>query len=44
VDAPEHYDFPVIMGAVLIIAVLLVLLNILVDITYGILDPRVRLQ
>lgn len=44
VDALEHYDFPVIMGAVLVIAVLLVLLNILVDITYGILDPRVRLQ
>jgi len=44
VNALEHYDFPVIMGAVLLIAVMLVLINILVDVVYGILDPRVRMQ
>jgi len=43
VDALEKYDFPVIMGAVLFISVILVLINIFVDIIYGILDPRVRL-
>ncbi len=42
VDALEKYDLPVIMGAVLLIAVILILINIFVDILYGILDPRVR--
>ncbi len=44
VQALEHYDFPVLMGAVLLISVMLVVLNILVDLIYGLLDPRVRLQ
>ncbi len=44
VDALENYDFPLIMGAVLLISVMLVLINILVDILYGFLDPRIRLQ
>ncbi len=43
VDALEKYDFPVIMGAVLFISVILVIINIFVDIMYGFLDPRVRL-
>jgi peptide/nickel transport system permease protein len=44
VEALEYYDFPVIMGAVMIISVMLVLLNIVVDIIYGYLDPRVRVH
>jgi len=44
VNALETYDFPVIMGAVLLISVMLVLVNITVDIIYGLLDPRVRMQ
>jgi peptide/nickel transport system permease protein len=44
VDALEYYDFPVIMGAVLLISVMLVVINIAVDIIYGFLDPRVRLN
>ena len=44
VDALEYYDFPVLMGAVLIISVMLVLLNIFVDIIYAWLDPRVMLH
>ncbi|MCK4407032.1 MAG: ABC transporter permease [Bacteroidales bacterium] len=42
VDALEKYDLPVIMGAVLVISVILVFINIFVDIIYGFLDPRVR--
>lgn len=42
VNALEKYDLPIVMGAVLIIAVIFVSINILVDILYGILDPRVR--
>lgn len=44
VNALEKYDFPVVMGAVLFISVILILINILVDILYGMLDPRVRVQ
>jgi peptide/nickel transport system permease protein len=44
VDALELSDFPVVMGAVLFIALLFVLINIFVDILYGVLDPRVRLS
>lgn len=43
VDGLEKYDFPVVMGAVLFIAVLLVIINIFVDIIYAWLDPRVKL-
>lgn len=42
VDALEKYDFPVIMGAVLFISVLLTLINIAVDILYSLLDPRIK--
>jgi len=42
VDALEKYDFPVVMGAVLFISVLLIIINIFADIIYGILDPRIR--
>lgn len=44
VDGLEKYDFPVVMGCILFICLLLVAINIVVDIIYGILDPRVRVQ
>lgn len=44
VDALDKYDFPVIMGAVLLIATMLIIVNIVVDIIYGIIDPRVRIS
>jgi len=44
VNALDKYDFPVIMGAVLFISIILILINILVDILYGLLDPRVRVH
>lgn len=37
-------DLPVVMGSVLFIATIFVIMNILVDILYGILDPRVSLK
>ncbi len=43
VDALNKYDLPVIMGAVLFISFVLILVNIMVDIFYALLDPRVRL-
>ncbi|MFN0188511.1 MAG: ABC transporter permease [Bacteroidia bacterium] len=44
VDALEHYDFPVVMGSVLMVSFFFVIINILVDILYARLDPRVRMQ
>jgi peptide/nickel transport system permease protein len=40
VDALEKYDFPVVMGCVLFVSVLLIMINIMVDVIYGLLDPR----
>ena len=44
VNALDVYDFPVIMSSLLIICIFLVLINILTDIIYGRLDPKVRKQ
>src|SRR6476469_5015488 len=44
VDALEKLDFPVVMGAVLLTAAFFILINILADIVYGIIDPRVRVH
>ncbi|MEE3147958.1 MAG: ABC transporter permease subunit, partial [Bacteroidota bacterium] len=44
VDALNTLDLPIIMGAVLVIATTFILINILVDIIYGILDPKVRIR
>lgn len=42
VNALNFYDLPVVLGCVLTIAVVFVIVNILVDIVYIILDPRLR--
>ncbi|MFC2109595.1 ABC transporter permease [Bacteroidota bacterium] len=44
VDALNTLDQPVIMGAVLIIASLFIVINVLVDMIYSWLDPKVRLS
>jgi peptide/nickel transport system permease protein len=43
VDALELNDFPVVMGSILFVASIFVVINVLVDILYGLLDPRVRI-
>lgn len=44
VNGLETFDFPVVMGVVLFISVLLISINIFVDVIYAWIDPRVRLQ
>lgn len=44
VDALEKLDYPVVMGAVLIAAAFFIFINILADILYGLVDPRVRIH
>lgn len=42
VDAVLQRDYPIVQGVVIVISVLFIVINILVDISYGLLDPRVR--
>jgi ABC-type dipeptide/oligopeptide/nickel transport system permease component len=41
VQALRGLDFPVIMGVITILTILILAANIIVDITYGIVDPRI---
>jgi len=36
------HDFPVVQGVVLVIAIVIILVNLAVDLSYGWLDPRIR--
>ena len=37
-------DYPVVQGFTLVIAIIFVMVNLLVDVSYAYLDPRVRLE
>ncbi|MBA2740714.1 MAG: ABC transporter permease [Actinobacteria bacterium] len=41
--AIENRDYPVLQGGILFVAMVVVVVNLLVDISYGLLNPRVRL-
>ncbi len=42
VNALNNYDFPLVLGSVVLISLIFVLINILVDLAYTALDPRIR--
>jgi peptide/nickel transport system permease protein len=42
IDAVQVRDYPVVQGATVFIAVIFILLNLVVDVLYGVIDPRVR--
>ncbi len=44
VSALKNDDFPLVMGVTIVIATFFVFINIVVDIIYGYLDPRVRIN
>jgi oligopeptide transport system permease protein len=44
VQGALNRDYTLVMGVVIFYGVLIVLFNFLVDLLYGVLDPRVRLQ
>lgn len=44
VDALEKLDYPVVMGSILITAALFVAVNIIADLLYAWLDPRIRIK
>lgn len=43
-DAVAARDYPLIQGAVLLIAVMFLVVNLLVDVCYALVDPRIRLS
>ncbi|MDH5605869.1 MAG: ABC transporter permease, partial [Anaerolineae bacterium] len=43
-DAITGRDFPVIQGFTVVIAILYVLVNLIVDISYAFIDPRIKLE
>ena len=43
-DSIFNKNYPVLQGSILFIAVLYVLINLVVDVLYGVLDPRVRVR
>jgi len=42
VEAISQYDYPIVLGGVIIMAGVFVIVNLIVDLTYGLIDPRVR--
>ncbi len=42
VDGVTTRDYPVVQGIVIVISLMFILINIVVDVIYGLLDPRVR--
>lgn len=44
VDALDKFDFPLVLGSVLLTAFIFIVVNLFTDLLYGWLDPRVRLK
>ncbi len=44
VDAIQDRNFPVLQGGILFLALVFVLVNLLVDLSYAVLNPRIRLS
>lgn len=42
IDAINNRDYPVLQGAVLIIATIIIVVNLTVDLIYGVINPRIR--
>jgi len=42
IEAVVARDYPIVQGVVIVLSVTFILINLLVDILYGYLDPRVR--
>ena len=44
VDALNNMDLPVVMGSVLFISIIFIVINILVDLIYMLVDPRIKIE
>jgi ABC-type dipeptide/oligopeptide/nickel transport system permease component len=43
VDSIQNKDFPMVQGAILVLATIYIVMNLLVDLSYALIDPRIRL-
>jgi peptide/nickel transport system permease protein len=44
IKAVQSLDFPVVMGVTIFVATVFVIINVMVDLLYAVIDPRVRLS
>lgn len=44
VDSIQNKDIPMVQGVILVLATIYILINLLVDLSYAIIDPRIRYQ
>jgi peptide/nickel transport system permease protein len=44
VDAVASRDYPMVMGIMLVSAIVVLAANLLTDLTYGVVDPRIRYE
>jgi ABC-type dipeptide/oligopeptide/nickel transport system permease component len=42
VDSIQNKDLPVVQGVILVLAIIYILMNLLVDLSYAVIDPRIR--
>ncbi len=44
VDSVSGRDYPLLLGITLVFALIILVMNLIVDLSYGFLDPRIRYQ
>lgn len=44
IESILNRDYPVVQGAILVVSFIFVFVNLVVDILYGVIDPRIRVQ
>ena len=44
IESILNRDYPVVQGAILVVSFIFVFVNLIVDILYGVIDPRIRVQ
>ncbi|WP_415184657.1 ABC transporter permease [Phaeovulum sp.] len=44
IDAISQRDYPILQAVISVLAIMIVLVNLVVDMTYALLDPRIRLE
>ena len=42
IDATREFDYPILMGVLLVTSIMVVLANLIADVAYGVVDPRIK--
>lgn len=43
IDAINQRDYPVIQGGVIFLAIIMVVVNLIIDLSYTLIDPRIKI-